>query len=38
MVLGEGLGDLGFNDEAFEGLLKAAEDFGISYDYVSQSL
>ncbi|NLX62198.1 MAG: BMP family ABC transporter substrate-binding protein [Tissierellia bacterium] len=35
MVLGEGgLGDLGFNDEAFEGLLKAAEDFGISYDYV----
>lgn len=29
-----GLGDKNFNDMAYEGLLKAQEDFGIEFDYV----
>jgi basic membrane protein A and related proteins len=28
-----GLGDLSFNDAAYTGLLKAAEDFTFTYDY-----
>lgn len=29
-----GLGDMNFNDMAYEGLLRAQEDFGIEFDYV----